>query len=82
MVSFDGYAESVDDQMRTLEHHLTSHRDADEIICAAISHPKNMGDYSLAMMRAFVERVRLRYGRRVEFCTYRQIAKSLMAPRR
>ena len=76
MLSFDGYAESVSDQMRTLKHHVKHHDTSDEIICAAISHPKNMGEHSFGMLREFVNRVRRYYGRGVQFCSFRQIAEA------
>jgi hypothetical protein len=77
MLSFDLYAQSVDDQMRTFRYHMNHHRDDRDIICASISHPKSMGDHAFAMFRAFVQRVREQYGRQVEFCTYQQIAETM-----
>jgi hypothetical protein len=76
MLGFDNHTQSTDHQIRTLDYHLTHHRE-EEMICAAISHPKNMGEYAFAMMRNFVLRVRARYGRSVSFCTYREIADAL-----
>jgi len=77
MLSFDLYAQSVEDQIRTLRFHIDHHRDDSEIICASISHPKIMGDHAFAVFRGFVERVRKEYGRQVEFCTYQQIGKAM-----
>jgi len=73
-LGFDAaYAQTLSGLIGILRHYIGAHREEDEIICAAISHPKHMGDYELRFMQAFVSEARKVFGERLEFTTYRQI---------
>jgi hypothetical protein len=72
-LGFDDGAQSIDDVMGIFRAHVDAHRNDDEIVCAAISHPKSMGAYEFSLMRSFVRRARVEFGDQLEFCTYREI---------
>lgn len=77
MLGFDNYAQTVTDLLNILCFHVNNHPTDEEIICSAISHPKNMGKYNFKLMKGFVEEVRRVFEDKVEFCTYRQIYDTL-----
>jgi hypothetical protein len=72
-LGFDDAAQSVEDIARTLRAHVEAHQEDEIIVCAAVSHPKCMGNYERSLMRGFVERARSEYGSALEFTTYRSI---------
>ncbi|MBV8148647.1 MAG: hypothetical protein JO092_06125 [Candidatus Eremiobacteraeota bacterium] len=72
-LAFDDAAYTINDVMNVFLAHLAAHRSEAEIICASVSHPKSMGEYELALMRAFVSRVREQFRDAVEFTTYRAV---------
>jgi hypothetical protein len=78
-LSFDDGAQSIEDVMGIFGAHVDAHRNDDEIVCAAISHPKSMGAYEFSLMRSFVRRARAEYGNALEFCTYRDIRLQTLA---
>ncbi len=77
-LGFDVFTDSVDDQMRILHHHLRAHPGTDRIAIGTLSHPKNMGDYSMELMRGFIERTRQQYGDAVSFPTFRELHDRLV----
>jgi hypothetical protein len=78
-LSFDDAAHSLDDVMGIFRAHVRAHDGTDDIICAAASHPKCMGDYELSLMRLFVGRARAEFGDALEFTTYRAVYDGLLA---
>lgn len=78
-LSFDDAAHSIDDLMSILRAHLRAHEGKGDIICAAVSHPKCMGDYELSLMRSFVARARAEFGDALEFTTYRAVYDDLVS---
>ncbi len=77
MLCFDDYTESVSGLMKIVTYYYNIHPEDSTIICSVISHPKSMGEYGLSLMEGFVQRMRIDYGDRVEFCTYRQLYDEL-----
>lgn len=73
-LGFDDAAQSLDDLLAILRHHVREHRDAERIVCAAIAHPKNMGPYAIELFERFVDAARRRYGDALRFTTYRDAA--------
>ncbi|HKE36106.1 MAG TPA: hypothetical protein VKB39_01650, partial [Candidatus Baltobacteraceae bacterium] len=76
-LSFDDAAHSVGDVLSILRAHVAAHRRSDDIICAAVSHPKSMGAYEIALMRDFIKAARGEYGDSLEFTTYRAVYNDL-----
>ena len=72
-LGFDDAAQSVDELMSIFRAYLHAHPRDEEIICAAVSHPKSMGKYELSLMRSFVDRVRQEFGETVRFTTYEAV---------
>lgn len=79
-LSFDDAAHSVDDLLDIFSAHVDAHEGSDDIVCAAVSHPKSMGEYERGLMRSFVGRARARYGDTLEFTTYRAIYDERLRP--
>lgn len=79
MLSFDNYADGVDDVFRVFARYVAAHADEEEIVCASVSHPKSMGAHARALMRGFVARVRERYGEALEFTTFTELANARWA---
>lgn len=79
LLGFDVYTYNGKDLLRILDWHVNNNTadKNDEIIVSTVSHPKNMGTYSLQLMRDFVNLVREKYKENVQFCTYREIYDSL-----
>jgi len=77
MLGFDSATFGVSDMMGILEHHLRTHRHAEEIVVSAISHPKVMGAYHRDVMAGFVRSVRERYGDDACFITFAELARQL-----
>ena len=58
-LSFDDAAHSVDDVMGILRAHVRTHEGTGDIICAAVSHPKSMGEYEFrSCVRSCSERAK------------------------
>jgi hypothetical protein len=72
-LSFDDAAHSVNDVLDIFTAHVRAHVGSEEIICAAVSHPKSMGEYERGLMRSFVNEARARFGDALEFTTYRDV---------
>jgi hypothetical protein len=72
-LSFDNYTYSPSYLMEILEYHINKYSESETILLSAIGHPKSMGDYSLHLMKYFVEETRKRYGGKVEFYTYQEL---------
>ena len=77
-LGFDDAAQSVDDVMKILHAHVAAHSRDREIICAALSHPKNMGEYEFALMRAFVRRARREFGNALIFDTFAGVYRDVL----
>ena len=75
-LGFDDAAQSLGDIMQILRSHVAAHGSEREIICSAISHPKNMGTYEFNLMRAFVKRTRREFGDALTFTTFTQLHRS------
>jgi hypothetical protein len=75
MLGFDVYTLTGKDLMKILDHSLSADN-SDDIILSAVSHPKNMGPYSISLMEDFVARARDKYPN-IEFVTYADVAKGL-----
>lgn len=73
LLGFDDAAQNLPDLLGILRRYMRAHRGADEILCAAIGHPKNMGSYALDLFRGFIEAARKEYGADLSFTTYRAI---------
>ena len=73
MLGFDNYTDNVDSLMKILRWHVDNHRDQEDVICSAISHPKFIGKHALSLMDGFVRRVRSEYGDSAQFCTYQDV---------
>jgi hypothetical protein len=77
MLGFDVYTLTSDDLMKILRHNVKRYGHERTIVLSAFSHPKNMGDYSLRLMREFIEKSRKKYRDQIEFCTYQQICREM-----
>lgn len=77
MLGFDSATFGVRDMVGIFERHLRLHRNSREIVVAAISHPKTMGEYHRSVMAGFVSEIRSRYGHDVRFTTFRELAAHL-----
>jgi hypothetical protein len=73
MLTFDNYTYSVSYLMEVLNYHVQKYSDSETIMLSAIAHPKSMGDYSLQLMKNFIEQTREKYGEKVQFYTYHQL---------
>ena len=80
-LSFDDAAHSTDDVLDIFRAHVRAHGDAEQIVCAAVSHPKSMGAYAFSLMRHFVEGARREFGDALEFTTYRDVYNDLSSQR-
>jgi hypothetical protein len=72
VLGFDRHTDSVSNLLAILRHHVAGHDD-DEVVCAAVSHPKHMGDHQLSLMEGFVRLAREAWGDRLRFASYRQV---------
>jgi len=72
-LGFDDAAHTPADLMQIFRSHVRAHPDDDEILCATVSHPKNMGSYEFWLMTKFVDQVRREFKSDVEFCTFRDL---------
>jgi len=79
-LGFDDAAQSLGDVMGILYAHLEAHRRDDQVICAAIAHPKNMGPYEFGLMRGFVERARSELGSALTFTTFQELHREMRSP--
>jgi len=73
MLSFDNYTYSPSYLMEILDYHIDKYSDSKTIMLSVIGHPKSMSDYSLYLMKTFVENTREKYAKQVEFITYSQL---------
>jgi len=73
MLGFDVYTMSSNDLMSILNFSVKKYRMEDPIILSSVSHPKNMGTYSLSLMNEFVEKARKKYKEDIVFTTYQNI---------
>jgi hypothetical protein len=76
MLGFDLHTLSSGDLMKILEHNVRRYSSGKEIILSTVSHPKNMGPYSLKLMKEFVDKTREKYKDAVEFTTFTDIYRS------
>lgn len=77
-LGFDDAAQSLHDLMAILRYHVRAHERDERITCAAIGHPKNMGNYAIDLFERFVDAARTRYGDRIAFVTYSDIAARMI----
>ena len=80
LLGFDNFTDSAADLIKILQYHVDRHWHDSEIACSTVSHPKNMGDYGLQLMRGFINRARQQWGDQIEFCTYRQYFEDRLQP--
>ena len=76
MLSFDNYTYTPSYLMKILDYHVRKYSDSETIMLSVIGHPKSMSDYSLYLMKSFIEQTRKKYAEKVEFLTYSKLAKS------
>ncbi|MCX6271835.1 MAG: hypothetical protein NTU44_11555 [Bacteroidetes bacterium] len=54
MLGFDTWTMNVNDLIKILQYNLQKYRKDESIILSSVSHPKNMGRYSIGLMEAFI----------------------------
>jgi len=77
MLGFDVYTLSPNDLMKILRYNIKKYKNDKTIILSSFSHPKNMGGYSLSLMKSFIEKSLKSYPGQIEFCTYQQICQEM-----
>lgn len=77
MLGFDVYTLSSNDLMKILRYNVRKYSHEKTIVLSSFSHPKNMGGYSLSLLRDFVEKCRKEYQNQIDFCSFQQIAREL-----
>lgn len=77
MIAFDNYTFSAENVINILHYNVKRYKRYPVVHLALIGHPKTMGNYSLGLMKSFVEEVRSKYGSLIEFSTFSSIAKDL-----
>jgi len=71
-LGFDIISLSPKDLMNIMSDYINSQKYSNDIIISSLSHPKNMGPYSVQLMEEFVDRVRNKF-HDVQFCTFSDI---------
>ena len=75
LLGFDVYTFNGKDLLQMLDWHINNNEanSNNDIMVSTVSHPKNMGTYSLQLMDEFIDLVRNKYKENVEFCTFRDV---------
>jgi len=79
-LGFDIISLKPKDLVNILSCYINSQKYTEDIIVSTVSHPKNMGQYSVQLMEEFVKRVKDKYPD-VEFCTFTDIYNKIILKR-
>lgn len=75
-LGFDIVSMSANDLVKIVSSYVNSQKYNGDIIISSVSHPKNMGPFSVKLMEDFVRKMRDKY-HDVEFCTFTDIYNQL-----
>ncbi len=73
-LSFDSYQTNFKNLDKIVSYNIKKfEKKTNTIFITAISHPKYFGDYNIALMEEFIVKLKKKYGKEVEFVSYKNL---------